>query len=52
MTGRGSSMRKLIPLGLAHSVGARYVLHIRDCDNAEEYRHRGALIKSLIGSGS
>jgi hypothetical protein len=51
ITGPGSTMRSPIRLSVAQSVGLRYVLHIHDCDNAEEYRRRRALINSLIESG-
>jgi glycosyltransferase involved in cell wall biosynthesis len=50
ITGRGSTVRKVILLGAARVLGLRYLLHVHDYNYAEEYRRRGALMKSLIAS--
>jgi glycosyltransferase involved in cell wall biosynthesis len=50
ITGRGSTARKLILLTAARCFGLRYLLHVHDCDYAEEYRRRGAIVKALIAA--
>src|SRR5271156_6621981 len=48
ITGRGSTIRKVILLTIARTIGLRYVLHLHDYDYAEYYRSRGTLLKGLI----
>lgn len=48
ITGRGSTVRKIILVALARALGFRYVLHVHDYDYAEYYHSRGALLKNLI----
>ena len=48
ITGRGSTIRKIILLTIARAIGLRYVLHLHDYDYAEYYRTRGTFLKRLI----
>jgi glycosyltransferase involved in cell wall biosynthesis len=48
ITGRGSTIRKIILSTLARALGIRYVLHLHDYDYAEYYRSQGAFLKKLI----
>jgi glycosyltransferase involved in cell wall biosynthesis len=48
ITGRGSTIRKIILSTLARALGLRYVLHLHDYDYAEYYRGQGAFLKKLI----
>jgi glycosyltransferase involved in cell wall biosynthesis len=48
ITGRGSTIRKVIILTMARALGLRYVLHLHDYDYAEYYRRQGAFLKKLI----
>jgi glycosyltransferase involved in cell wall biosynthesis len=48
ITGRGSSIRKIILLTVARALGLRYVLHLHDYDYADYYRGRSAFLKRLI----
>ena len=48
ITGRGSTLRKVILLTLARGFGLRYLLHVHDYNYADEYRRRGAFMRSLI----
>jgi glycosyltransferase involved in cell wall biosynthesis len=50
ITGRGSTIRKVILLTIARALGLRYVLHIHDYDYAEYYRSRGAFLRKLIAT--
>ena len=50
ITGRGSTIRKIILLNVARALGLRYVLHLHDYDYAEYYRSRGAFLKRLIAT--
>jgi glycosyltransferase involved in cell wall biosynthesis len=50
ITGRGSTLRKIILLGWARPLGLRYLLHVHDYDYAVEYCKRGALMRSLIAA--
>jgi glycosyltransferase involved in cell wall biosynthesis len=50
ITGRGSTVRKIILLSVARVFGIRYLLHVHDYDYAAEYRRRGTLMKSLIAT--
>jgi glycosyltransferase involved in cell wall biosynthesis len=50
ITGRGSTLRKIILLAWARPLGLRYLLHVHDYDYGEEYRQRGALMRSLIAA--
>ena len=45
ITGRGSTIRKVILLTIARAIGLRYVLHLHDYDYAEYYRSRGRFLK-------
>jgi glycosyltransferase involved in cell wall biosynthesis len=48
ITGRGSTIRKIIVAAAARSVGLPYLLHVHDYNYTEEYGRRGALIRLLI----
>lgn len=50
ITGRGSTVRKIILLTLAHALGLRYLLHVHDYDYAAEYRRHRALMRALIAA--
>jgi len=50
ITGRGSTIRKIILLTIARTLGLRYVLHVHDYDYAGYYRDRSALLKGLIAT--
>jgi len=50
ITGRGSTVRKVVLLTFARAVGLRYLLHVHDYNYADEYRHRSALMKALIAT--
>lgn len=50
ITGRGSTVRKIVLLTFARGVGLRYLLHVHDVDYAGEYRQRGAIMRFLIRS--
>jgi glycosyltransferase involved in cell wall biosynthesis len=50
ITGRGSTIRKIILLTVARAIGLRYVLHLHDYDYAEYYRGQGAFLKKLIAT--
>jgi glycosyltransferase involved in cell wall biosynthesis len=48
VTGRGSTVRKVLLLAFAHAIGLRYLLHVHDYNYAEDYARRGALMRGLI----
>jgi len=48
ITGRGSTIRKVLLLAVARVLGLRYVLHLHDYDYAEYYRGRSRYLKSVI----
>ena len=48
ITGRGSTVRKIIVTMIARSVRLPYLLHVHDYNYAEEYSSRGALMRILI----
>ena len=48
ITGRGSTIRKIILSTLARALGLRYVLHLHDYDYAKYYHSRGSFLKKLI----
>jgi glycosyltransferase involved in cell wall biosynthesis len=50
ITGRGSTIRKVLLLTVARALGLRYVLHLHDYDYAEYYRSRGTFLKRLIAT--
>jgi glycosyltransferase involved in cell wall biosynthesis len=50
ITGRGSTIRKVILLTIARAFGLRYVLHLHDYDYAKYYLSRGTVLKSLIAT--
>ena len=50
ITGRGSTIRKVMLLTIARAIGLRYVLHLHDYDYAEYYRSRNTFLKSLIAT--
>ena len=50
ITGRGSTIRKVILLTIARAIGLRYVLHLHDYDYAKYYRSQGTVLKSLIAT--
>jgi glycosyltransferase involved in cell wall biosynthesis len=49
ITGRGSTVRKVVLLAAARGLGLRYVLHVHDYDYADYYRRCGGVMQSLIG---
>jgi glycosyltransferase involved in cell wall biosynthesis len=48
ITGRGSTIRKIVLVALARLIGLRYLLHVHDADYGNEYRQRGRLMKFAI----
>ena len=50
ITGRGSTIRKVILVTIARALGLRYLLHLHDPDYAEYYRSRGTFLKRLIAT--
>lgn len=48
ITGRGSTIRKLVVTSLARAVGLRYLLHVHDADYAGEFASRGKFLQSLV----
>jgi glycosyltransferase involved in cell wall biosynthesis len=48
ITGRGSTVRKILLLTFARGLGLRYLLHVHDYDYADEYHRRGRLMQMLI----
>src|SRR5262249_37180938 len=40
ITGRGSTIRKVLLLTVARVLGLRYILHVHDCDYADYYKGR------------
>jgi glycosyltransferase involved in cell wall biosynthesis len=50
ITGRGSTVRKIILVNLARAFGLRYLVHVHDYDYGEEYRRRGKVMKFLIAT--
>jgi glycosyltransferase involved in cell wall biosynthesis len=50
ITGRGSTIRKIILTAVVRVLGIRYVLHLHDYDYADYYNSRGKLLKKLIAA--
>jgi glycosyltransferase involved in cell wall biosynthesis len=50
ITGRGSTMRKLLLVALVRNLRMRYVLHLHDYDYAAYYVGRTLLLRKLIAS--
>jgi glycosyltransferase involved in cell wall biosynthesis len=50
ITGRGSTIRKVILVTIARALGLRYVLHLHDYDYAQYYRNQGTFLKRLIAA--
>jgi glycosyltransferase involved in cell wall biosynthesis len=50
ITGRGSTVRKVVLVTFMRAVGLRYLLHVHDYDYAKEYNKRGRLMRLLIRS--
>jgi len=50
ITGRGSTIRKIILLTIARAVGLRYVLHVHDYDYGDYYSGRGEVLRTLIAA--
>jgi glycosyltransferase involved in cell wall biosynthesis len=48
ITGRGSTIRKIILLTFARELGLRYLLHVHDYDYADEYGRHGAFMQRLV----
>jgi glycosyltransferase involved in cell wall biosynthesis len=48
ITGRGSTIRKIILVAFARLIGLRYILHVHDADYGSEYRQRGRFMKFAI----
>jgi glycosyltransferase involved in cell wall biosynthesis len=50
ITGRGSTIRKIVLSGVARAIGLRYVLHLHDYNYSEYYRSQGPFLKRLIAT--
>jgi glycosyltransferase involved in cell wall biosynthesis len=50
ITGRGSTLRKVVLLTVARRLGLRYILHLHDYDYADYYRSRGTFLKKRIAT--
>jgi glycosyltransferase involved in cell wall biosynthesis len=50
ITGRGSTIRKVLLLTVARVLGLRYILHLHDYDYADYYRGRRPYLKRLIAT--
>ena len=50
ITGRGSTIRKVILVTIARVLRLRYVLHLHDYDYAKYYRNQGPFLKRLIAT--
>ncbi len=50
ITGRGSTIRKVILLVIGRALGLRYVLHVHDYNYAEYYRSQNTFLKKLIST--
>jgi glycosyltransferase involved in cell wall biosynthesis len=48
ITGRGSTLRKVVLTAFCRSIRLRYLLHVHDFDYADEYRKRGPLPRFMI----
>jgi glycosyltransferase involved in cell wall biosynthesis len=48
ITGRGSTIRKIVLATFARAIGLRYLLHVHDYDYADEYRRRGRWMQKQI----
>lgn len=48
ITGRGSTLRKLVLTAIARAVALPYVLHVHDYDYAAELRARGKVVRGLV----
>lgn len=48
LTGRGSTVRKIVLTAILRALALRYLLHIHDYDYAEDYRARGSRMQGLI----
>ena len=48
ITGRGSTIRKILLLTIARALGLPYVLHLHDYNYADYFRGRGVFLKKLI----
>jgi glycosyltransferase involved in cell wall biosynthesis len=50
ITGRGSTIRKVVLLTVARVLRLRYILHLHDYDYADYYKGRGPYLKRLIAT--
>ena len=48
ITGRGSTIRKIVLVTIARALALRYLLHVHDYDYAKEYHARGKRMQGLI----
>jgi glycosyltransferase involved in cell wall biosynthesis len=48
ITGRGSTIRKIVLLSIARAFGLPYVLHLHDYNYADYFRGRSVVLKKLI----
>jgi glycosyltransferase involved in cell wall biosynthesis len=48
ITGRGSTIRKMVVGGVAAALGLRYFLHVHDYDYAADYARRGPVPRYLV----
>lgn len=50
ITGRGSTIRKIVLVAVARALGLRYVLHLHDYDYGDYHSGRSAFLKRLIAT--
>jgi glycosyltransferase involved in cell wall biosynthesis len=48
ITGRGSTIRKIVLATVARCIGLPYLLHVHDYDYAEDFRRRGRTMQRVI----
>ena len=48
ITGRGSTIRKLLVAGTASLIGLRYILHVHDYDYGADYVRRGSFMRAAV----
>jgi glycosyltransferase involved in cell wall biosynthesis len=50
ITGRGSTIRKIVLLNFARWIGLHYLLHVHDPAYADDYRRRGRVMQRAVAS--
>jgi glycosyltransferase involved in cell wall biosynthesis len=48
ITGRGSTIRKVVLLSVARLIGLRYMLHVHDPAYADDFQQRGTFMRSAV----